>query len=293
MSDEAMPDFALPGCTRPERSAVAGPAPASPAWSVRRPAGLGLSLFGASFFTGSAEEALALAASGRSSRPRLIVTANVDHIVVLSENAAFRRAYAGATLRTLDGMPLVWLARLKGATGAQRITGHDLMASALAQPQAPGRRIFLIAASAAGAEALARRFVDKGLPPEAIAWEVPPFGFEANEAYSKALAARIADHGTTLLVMGVGAPKSEIWVDRHGALLGDPVVLAVGEALDGAAGLAARAPAWMQPIGLEWLFRFARAPRRLFARYFLRSWRFLWILAGPRRRAIFSAHRLP
>ncbi len=75
--------------------------------------------------------------------------------------------------------------------------------------------------------------------------------------------------------MGVGAPKSEIWVHRQGAALGNPVVLDVGEALNVAAGLVARAPAWMQRLGMEWLFRFATHPRRLFHRYFVRSWRFL------------------
>ena len=76
-----------------------------------------VALFGYRFHTGSAEALLAAIAARRDGRPRMIVTANVDHIVQLSENALFREAYARAAARTLDGMPLVWLAR-KACTAA-------------------------------------------------------------------------------------------------------------------------------------------------------------------------------
>ena len=67
---------------------------------------------------------------------------------------------------------------------------------------------------------------------------------------------------------------------RQGAALGTPLVLAVGEAVNVAAGLVPRAPVMLQRAGLEWAFRFAFAPRRLFRRYFVRSWRFLALLRG-------------
>lgn len=243
-----------------------------------------LRLFGTTFTTATAADVVAAAAKPTRSRPRLIVTANVDHIVILAENAAFRKAYDGAELRTLDGMPLVWLARLIGYRGVARVTGHDLLAAALAAPASPEHRVFLVCSSDAVGERMRAAFVTSGLAPGCIATVTPPFGFEHDAAYSKALAARIRAHGTTLLVMGVGAPKSEIWVDRQGAALGSPVVLAVGEALNVAAGLVPRAPVLMQRLSLEWLFRFAHAPRRLFSRYFLRAWRFPWIVATSRNR---------
>jgi N-acetylglucosaminyldiphosphoundecaprenol N-acetyl-beta-D-mannosaminyltransferase len=236
--------------------------------------GMSVRLFGTTFSTASAQEVLDAAAALPRARPRLIVTANVDHIVILSENAAFRKAYDGAAMRTLDGMPLVWLARLGGARKVQRITGHDLIAAALAVPQPCGRRVFLIASSEIVGTSVAAAFVAAGLPIDAVRSTTPPFGFDTDEAYSQGLADAIRSHGTTLLVMGVG----------YGAELGDPVTLAVGEALNVAAGLVPRAPILMQSIGLEWLFRFAHAPRRLFSRYFVRSWRFLHIAIGSRGR---------
>ena len=243
---------------------------------------MNLCLFGTTFSTATAEEVIAMAAAQPRSRARLIVTANVDHIVILSENAAFRKAYACAAARTLDGTPLVWLARLYGARGARRVTGHDLLAAALAMPPSPKHRVFLVCASDLVGARIKTCFVASGLAPEAVRTVSPPFGFENDETYSALLAQAVRAHGTTLLVMGVGAPKSEIWVDRHGVEMGAPVTLAVGDALGVAAGLVPRAPVLMQRMGLEWFFRFLHAPRRLFPRYFLRSWRFLRIAAAAR-----------
>ncbi len=239
-------------------------------------------LFGLRFHTGNAAATVAAVAARRDDGPRMIVTANVDHIVQLSENAGFRGAYARAAARTLDGMPLVWLARTAFRQPVHRVTGHDLLACVLADPNALARRIFFVSSRQDAADSLAARLRAEGLPPGAVASEVPPFGFDTDPDYSRALAERIRAHGTTLLVLGVGAPKSEIWVDRQGPALGNPVVLCVGDALNVAAGCLPRAPGLMQCLGLEWVFRFLQAPRRLFRRYFIKSWRFIGIAARDR-----------
>lgn len=239
---------------------------------------MGLKLFGLDFMKGSADDIIAAANSAGTTRPRLIVTANMDHIISLSENGAFRRAYNGAAARTLDGMPLVWLARLRGDRSARRVTGHDLLVSALSQSWTPQRRIFVVCASQRIGEATAAHVLRDGGAPETVVFVVPPVGFEKDATYGAALAERIRAHGTTLLIMAVGAPKSEIWVDQQGSALGAPVVIAVGGALSVATGLQRRAPLVMQRNGLEWLFRFAQDPRRLFHRFFVRSWRFLALI---------------
>lgn len=265
------------------------PTPIGPDGEIRSAAPRrSLRLFDVSFTRGNAAEVLAAARAQPATQPRLVVTANMDHVITLSENPAFRTAYEGAAARTIDGMPLLWLAWLRGERDAQRITGHDLLATALCEPWTSERRVYLICATEAIATSLTERLVGGGFPSAAIATTVPPIGFDNDEAYGRDLAARVRAHGTTLLVLGVGAPRSEIWVDRQGAALGSPIVLAVGDAVNVAAGLAPRAPLLMQRIGLEWLFRFAHSPRRLFHRYFVRSWKFLWlagweIVRGTRR----------
>ena len=245
-----------------------------------------VSLFGYSFHTGTAAAIVAAVAARRSDGPRTIVTANVDHVVQLAEDADFRGAYERAAARTLDGMPLVWLARATSGRPAQRITGHDLLACILADPPPFARQVFFVSARQDVADTLTTRLRAAGLPDGAVASAVPPFGFEDDAAYGIALTERIRAHGTTLLVMGVGAPKSEVWVDRQGPALGNPVVFCVGDALSVAAGCLPRAPWLMQRLGLEWVFRFLLAPRRLFRRYFVESWRFIGLAVRDR-----SLHR--
>ena len=251
---------------------ASGPAQANPT----------VGLFGLHFTTGEAAAVVAAVAARPSDEPRMIVTANVDHIVQLSENAEFRGAYARAAARTLDGMPLVWLARRACRQPVHRVTGHDLLACILADPPAFAQRTFFVASRLDAAERLSERLQAGGLPGDAVASVVPPFGFESDPAYSRALIEQIRGHGTTLLIMAVGAPKSEIWIDRHRGRLGDPVVFCVGDALNVAAGCMSRAPGMVQRLGLEWVFRFLQAPRRLFRRYFIKSWRFIGIVIRDR-----------
>lgn len=239
------------------------------AWRVR--------MFGYDFAAGPAAGIVAASTMHPSAGTRLVVTANIDHVVLLSENSAFRKAYGHAVARTLDGTPLVWLARLRGQPAA-RVTGHDLLEHALFGRPAEGQRVFVVCSREEVADAIRARLARSGFAPDAVATCVPPFGFDDDAQYGRALSGRIRDHRTTLLVMGVGAPRSEIWVTRQGAALGTPLVLAVGDAVSVAAGLVPRAPRMLQRVGLEWAFRFAFAPRRLFHRYFVRSWRFLALL---------------
>jgi N-acetylglucosaminyldiphosphoundecaprenol N-acetyl-beta-D-mannosaminyltransferase len=239
-----------------------------------RARGTSVPLFGLSFDVAEPASLLRAVERAPATEPRMIVTANVDHVVTLAEDAEFRAAYAWAAARTLDGMPLVWLARRRGHAAATRITGHDLLAAALASPTATAGRIFLVCASREVERGILSTLARRGFRRERLESVVPPFGFERDEAYSRLLAHAIRTHGTTLLIFGVGAPKSETWVYRHRDAIGAPLVLCAGEAVSVAGGIVRRAPPFLQKVGLEWLFRLGLAPRRLFYRYFVRSWRF-------------------
>jgi N-acetylglucosaminyldiphosphoundecaprenol N-acetyl-beta-D-mannosaminyltransferase len=239
-------------------------------------------LFGIPFCAGTATDALASAEAAPVTGPRMIVTTNVDHVLLLAENRAFRSAYSSAAAHTLDGMPVFWLARIRGAGRLTRVTGHDLLSALLARHLSPDARLFIVSPSADVLAGTIKRFVARGWAKTQIRSEIPPFGFEADEVYSDRLASDIREHKTTVLLMGVGAPKSEIWVQRRGNLLGSPMVLCIGGALAVFAGCVPRAPISLQRLGLEWFWRFRLAPRRLFRRYFVRSWRFPWLaLTNP------------
>jgi N-acetylglucosaminyldiphosphoundecaprenol N-acetyl-beta-D-mannosaminyltransferase len=136
------------------------------------------------------------------------------------------------------------------------------------------RPFFLVSRPRTGM--LLRQFlISRGLPAGALAIECPPFGFENDRQYSTSLAGRIRAHGTTHLILGVGAPKSEVWIDTHREDLGPCYAFGVGAGLDFFVRVERRAPGWMQRLGMEWFWRFAREPRRLFRRYFIDSWIFV------------------
>ncbi len=216
---------------------------------------------------------------------RLLVTANLDHVVTLQENPAFREAYANAWRITADGMPVYLYARLRGARVPGRITGSDLFADLCGKLRAGDHRLFFLASNPKTGEAICEHFRAKGFASDAVTFEVPPFGFENDEDYSCALAERIRAAAPTHLVMGVGAPKSEIWAHQHREALGPMFVLCVGASIEFFTGDKRRAPAWVGRLGLEWLHRFLSEPRRLFHRYCVRSWSFLGAVAHDLRQS--------
>ena len=212
--------------------------------------------------------------------PRIVATANLDHVVNMSSNDEFRRAYSRAWVITADGMPVFLYARLRGLLLPGRVTGADLCGRVLRELSPANHRCFFMASSAETADRIQDFMIGRGFSPESLEICVPPFGFETDAAYSQAVAERVERHGTTHLFLGVGSPKSEVWTDRFRALFGDCYVLNVGAGLDFFAGTKLRAPTFVQNAGLEWAWRFASEPRRLFRRYVVNSWRFLWLVGA-------------
>ncbi|GJD52181.1 N-acetylglucosaminyldiphosphoundecaprenol N-acetyl-beta-D-mannosaminyltransferase [Methylobacterium crusticola] len=235
-------------------------------------------------FTPLGEQELAARIVGpavpRGAGPRVIATANLDHIVQLSRSTAFRQAYGRAWAVTADGMPVYLYARLRGAAVPARLTGADLFARVMTSLSPERHRCFFVATTQETAGLIEQDLVRRGFAPESLAFRVPPHGFETDQAYSDGLAEAIRAHRATHLFVGVGSPKSEIWIDRYRTVLSDCYVLSVGAALEFFVGTKRRAPPAIQHAGLEWAWRVAHEPRRLFRRYFVDSWRFLWLVGA-------------
>lgn len=239
------------------------------------------SIFGLTF-TGLGEADLARAiardAIPQGQGPRVVVTANLDHVVTLSRSPEFRRAYGRAAVVTADGMPVYLYAKLRGLPVPGRVTGADLCWRIL-DGVAPGRhRLFFIVSTVAVAASIRSEMLRRGFSPAELAFRVPPPGFETDAAATGEMASSIAGHGTTHLFLGVGSPKSEIWTDTVRDRIGDCYVLNFGAGLEYFAGTRARAPRILRDSGLEWAWRLAAEPKRLFRRYLVHSWRFLWVV---------------
>ncbi len=208
---------------------------------------------------------------------RLLVTMNLDHVVRLRRDQAFRGAYSRAWAVTIDGAPVFAYARARGLGVPERVTGADLVVE-LARALPTSRRLFFVVSAPATGEKLVEIFRARGFPPEALAFESPDFGFERDEPRSARLLSAIRAHRTTDLVFGLGAPKSEVWIDRHRDGLGDLYAYGFGAGLDFLAGAASRAPRLVRRLGLEWAWRLGQDPARLWRRYLVDSWTILPVI---------------
>lgn len=204
----------------------------------------------------------------RTRRCRFVVTPNVDHAVKFQENAALRAAYANASLVLADGMPVVAAARLLGHELPERVAGSDL-APALFEAAAAqgGLSVFLLGAAPGVAQRAASNISARWPSVKVVGTYSPPLGFEADPAENQRILAQISAARPDLLLVGLGAPKQELWVNAFREQIEASATLCIGATIDFLAGERRRAPAWMQQHGLEWLHRVASEPRRLGSRY--------------------------
>jgi N-acetylglucosaminyldiphosphoundecaprenol N-acetyl-beta-D-mannosaminyltransferase len=195
----------------------------------------------------------------------LIVTPNIDHIAQLKRNAKFRCAYEAAELILCDGFPVHYYALARGHS-VNRVTGCQLMKEVLDNALISHHRIFFVVDRELTVQAADEWAARCGLRGQVMT-HVPPFGFAADEARSAMLADEISRHGTTLLVMAVGAPHSEIFVNQNRHLLPSCWAMCVGQAVKTVFGIVQRAPISVRRLHAEWLWRIAQEPRRLTPRY--------------------------
>ncbi|HEX4563992.1 MAG TPA: WecB/TagA/CpsF family glycosyltransferase, partial [Solirubrobacteraceae bacterium] len=196
-----------------------------------------------------------------------VTAAAVNLVMSAREDAATREAVLGATLAVPDGQPLVWALRALGHSRATRVYGPDLMAAFCARAAASGTPMYLYGGRSAHALELLERGLRERFPGLVIAGGFsPPFRELDAEENARALAA-IDDSGASVVWVGTGQPKQELWMLRARPHLRAPLLVGVGAAFDFHAGLVSQAPRWMQRAGLEWSYRLSREPRRLWRRY--------------------------
>lgn len=209
-----------------------------------------------------------------------------DPTIHAQDDALYREVLNGGDLNVPDGMSVVWALRLQGAR-SDRLAGADALLLLAGWGVERGARHFLYG----GRPEVVARLHDRlqeAFPGIRVAGvESPPFRPLADADLRQA-AARIGEAGTELLWVGLGTPKQDLVAERLRALNAAPVVLCVGAAFDFVSGAVARAPAWMQRAGLEWLYRLRAEPTRLWRRYLVGNPRFVWgvtrdVLSGRRR----------
>lgn len=224
----------------------------------------------------SLEQTVDLVDEGIASGRRLLhASVNAAKLVRAQQDTELADALRACDVVTADGQPVVWAARLAGLRLPGRVAGIDLMEALLARAEQRGYGVYLLGARAdvlelATAE-IARRH------PKLKLVGVQHGYFRPDE--ERAVVEQIAAAGPDIVLIGLETPQKELFQVRYRDELGASFVMGVGGAFDVLAGRARRAPRWVQRAGLEWSFRLAQEPRRLFGRYLVGNARFI-ALAG-------------
>lgn len=212
----------------------------------------------------------------RGTACRYVVTPNVDHAVMFQSHEGLRRSYAGASLILADGAPIVAASRLLGRALPERVAGSDLTPAlfASAADEAAPLRVFLLGAAPGVAERAAANIAARWPGVAVVGTLSPPLGFERDPHENERILAAVAAAQPDVLVLGLGAPKQELWIHDYADRLDAKVALCVGATIDFLAGEKRRAPRWMRHVGLEWFHRLASEPGRLARRYIRDAWIF-------------------
>ena len=220
----------------------------------------------------SMEETVARVASFvRSGKPHQHVVLNVDKLVKASRDPGLRRIINDCALISVDGMPVVWAARLLGKPLKERVAGIDLFEALMAQAAHSGWRVFLLGAREEVVAGVTRLYQQKYQGLQIAGYRNGYWRADEEQGVAEQIAASRAD----LLFVAISSPTKEQFLGRYQALMQVPFAMGVGGTFDVAVGKVRRAPRWMQRSGLEWFYRFLQEPRRMFRRYFIDDMAFL------------------
>lgn len=192
-------------------------------------------------------------------RPRQIATCNPEFIMTAQRDREFRDVLNQADLVLPDGVGLLWAARRLGARLPERVAGSDLIYRLAELAGRHTWRIYFLGAAEGVAQVAAGRL--QSLYPGLVI--AGTFAGGPGPDSAGALVAGVRAARPDVLLVAFGAPAQDKWIARHKEMLGVPVSLGVGGSFDFVAGVAQRAPVWVQRLGLEWLHRLWRQPWRV------------------------------
>ncbi len=213
-------------------------------------------------------------AEGGQARSHYICVTSVHGVIESRDHPDIRDTLNGADIATPDGMPLVWALRSFGVSQQERVYGPTLMLHLCRDAAAHGHRVFLYGSTSECLGELRQRLVNTFPGLQICGSYSPPFRALTPEE-DAGIDALIRESGADLVFVGISTPKQERWMRARVETLSGVVMIGVGAAFDFHAGRVRQAPAWIQRAGLEWFFRLAMEPARLWRRYVLVTPRFL------------------
>lgn len=195
-----------------------------------------------------------------------LATVNLDHLVKLSRDPAFRTAYAVQEMIVADGNPIVWLSRLAGRP-VDLLPGSDLVLPLVRAAARAGRPLSMVGASEPALAGAAQALVAQVPGLRIGLLQAPPMGFDPEGPEARRILDALAGTGPGLCLVALGAPKQERFAALGRRLAPQIGFASVGAGVEFLSGHQSRAPRWVRAIALEWLWRALSAPRRLIPRY--------------------------
>jgi N-acetylglucosaminyldiphosphoundecaprenol N-acetyl-beta-D-mannosaminyltransferase len=220
-----------------------------------------------------------IAAAVREKRKGYICVRDAHGVMLAQKDAAFRRILNEAFLCTPDGMPMVWMGKLRGHREMSRVYGPDLMLEVCAWSEKNPCRHFFYGGTSGVAEELREKLTARFPKLQIVGCYTPPFR-PLNAAEEKELQEIVRAAKPDIMWIGLSTPKQEKFMVEFLPKLDVTLMIGVGAAFDFHAGRVRQAPRWMQRSGLEWLFRLGCEPRRLGKRYLKNNPLFAWKIAG-------------
>jgi N-acetylglucosaminyldiphosphoundecaprenol N-acetyl-beta-D-mannosaminyltransferase len=209
-----------------------------------------------------------------------VVTANLEFLRQFHADEDVRQLLSCADVIVADGMPIVWAARVANRALPERVAGSDLIYTLTARAAESGRSIFLLGGSDGAAEEAARRLVGDDPALKVAGTACPPPGFERSPSSTAALIDDVRRTRPDIVFVGLGFPKQERLIREMRRVLPRTWFVGCGVSIDFVADVVDRAPVWTHRIGLEWLFRLYREPRKLYRRYLVHGLPFAARLAA-------------
>ena len=201
----------------------------------------------------------------------IVVTPNVDHLVLQRRDSAFAETYSKASLVLADGAPLVMVSKLLRLPLRDKVSGSDLVEPLIAAAAANGTRTFLFGATDEVASDAAAKMLSNHPDLQIVGRASPWFtSGAANLDVIDALDA-VRDSEAELVLVAFGAPKQEQLLHELTQHLPPACYVCCGASLDFVAGRVSRAPEWVSRLGFEWLYRLMKEPKRLWKRYIVRD----------------------
>lgn len=224
----------------------------------------------------------------RAGRKAIVANHNLHSLYLIRRDPSLRRFFQRADLTQLDSTPLVWFARLLGLSSRpfHRCTYLDWREHFWSLANREGWRVMYVGGAPGVAERAAQS-LDTRAPGATIAFHHGYFDATPGSADNARVVAAVNDFQPNILFVGMGMPRQEAWIADNIEALPPAVILSVGAAFDYEAGVQKAAPRWLGRIGLEWLFRLAVDPKRLFTRYCVEP----WSLLGPALADLRAARR--